>query len=373
MHTNDHDHQTSESADALFEPVDVGDLRLPNRVVMAPMSRVRATPDGLATPEMARYFAQRASAGLIVSDGAQPSLVGQSNPSSAGLHTDAQEASWRQVADAVHDASGRIVAQLMHGGRVSHPLTSGHQPVAPSAVPATGQVFTPQGMREFPVPRALATDEVREHVDAYADAARRGVRAGLDGVELHGANGYLISQFLSDDANLRTDRYGGSVAGRIRFAVEAVEATADAIGARKVGIRLSPGSGIWGAGETQPLETHLALLAELSRLDLAYVHLEATLPDDALLELRRAWEGTLVVNPVHPTSPTAAGRADAIRWRHLGADLVSLGRAFIANPDLVHRLRRDLPLASADPATYYGGDERGYTDYPTYEEARLAS
>ncbi|WP_139979921.1 alkene reductase [Nocardioides litoris] len=359
-------------ADALLEPVTVGRLRLPNRVVMAPMSRVRATADGLATPLMATYFAQRASAGLIVSDGVQPSLVGQSNPGTPGLHTDEQEASWRQVTGAVHDAGGHVVAQLMHGGRVSHPFTTGHQPVAPSAVPATGQTFTPRGPQDFPVPRALATSEVAEQAASYAEAAVRGVRAGFDGVELHGANGYLVAQFLSDDANLRTDRYGGSTTGRIRFAVEAVGATADAVGADRVGIRLSPGSGIWGAHETAPLETHLALLAELSRLDLAYVHLEATLPDDDLLALRRAWEGVLVVNPVHPASPVPAGRDDAIRWRRLGADLVSLGRAFIANPDLVERLRHDLPLAAADPATYYTGGERGYLDYPALGERRRA-
>jgi N-ethylmaleimide reductase len=350
----------------LFDPLAIGDLVLPNRVVMAPMSRVRAAPGGLATPSMARYYAQRATAGLIVSEGVQPSLVGQSNPGTPGLHTDEQQASWQQVTDAVHVNGGRIVAQLMHGGRVSHPDTTGHQPVAPSAVPSTGLVFTPTGMQEPPVPRALETHEVAEHVAAFADAARRGVAAGFDGVELHGANGYLITQFLSDDANLRTDRYGGSVSGRIRFAVEAAEATVDAVGASRVGIRLSPGSGIWGAGESDPRPTYLALLAELSRLDLGYVHLEATADLDLLVELRRAWDGVLVVNPVHPASPTPAGRADADRWLALGADAISLGRAFIANPDLVERLRADLPLAEADQATYYAGGDRGYVDYPAH-------
>lgn len=354
----------SNVLDPLFEPIRLGGLELPNRVVMAPMSRARATREGLATPAMSTYFAQRAEAGLLITDGVQPSLVGQSNPSTPGLHTQAQEASWKQVTDAVHARGGRIFAQLMHGGRVSHPFTTGHRPVGPSAVPATGRTFTLRGDQDFPVPHALATDEVPEHVSSYAAAAGRGVRAGFDGVELHGANGYLIAQFLSDDANLRTDRYGGSVDGRIRFAVEAVEATVDAVGASRVAIRLSPGSGIWGAGETDPVGTHLALLSALTRLDLAYVHLEATLPVDDMLTLRRAWPGPLVVNPVHPASPTPAGPDDAVRWLGLGADLVSFGRAFIANPDLVTRLRRGLPLAEADPRTYYAGGDNGYTDYP---------
>ncbi len=357
---------TRTTTSTLFDRLTIGDLDLPNRVVMAPMTRVRAAVGGRATPSMARYYAQRATAGLIVSEGVQPSLVGQSNPGTPGLHTDEQEASWRQVTDAVHVSGGRIFAQLMHGGRVSHPETTGHQPVAPSAVPSTGLVFTPSGMQEPPVPRALETEEVAEHVASFADAAQRGVAAGFDGVELHGANGYLITQFLSDDANLRTDRYGGSVAGRIRFAVEAVEATADAVGARRVGIRLSPGSGIWGAGESDPRTTYLALLDELSRLDLAYVHLEATTDPDLLVELRRAWEGIMVVNPVHPASPTPAARADADRWLDLGADAISFGRAFIANPDLVERLRADLPLATVDQDTYYAGGDRGYVDYPMF-------
>lgn len=359
-------HSTVPSTRTLLEPVAVGDLVLPNRVVMAPMTRVRADAGGLATASMATYYAQRASAGLIVSEGVQPNVVGQSNPGTPGLHTDEQATSWRGVTDAVHEHGGRIFAQLMHGGRVSHPDTTGHQPVAPSAVPSTGLVFTPTGMQEPLVPRALETHEVREQAEAYADAARRGVGAGFDGVELHGANGYLITQFLSDDANLRTDEYGGSTVNRIRFAVEATEATVQAVGGQRVGIRLSPGSGIWGAGETDVRATYLALLGELARLDLAYVHLEATTDLDLLVELRRAWPGTMIVNPVHPASPTPADRTAADQWLDLGADLISFGRAFISNPDLVERLRADLPLAPYDVETYYAGGDRGYIDYPTH-------
>ncbi|MFE3856359.1 alkene reductase [Streptomyces griseorubiginosus] len=351
----------------LFTGFQLGGLRLPNRVVMAPMSRVRAAAGGLATPSMARYYAQRASAGLIVSEGVQPSLIGQSNPGTPGLYTDEQVASWRPVTEAVHINGGRIFAQIMHGGRVSHPDTTGLRPVGPSAVPATGEVFTPTGPQAAPVPRALRTDEVGEHAGSYAEAARRAVDAGFDGVELHGANGYLISQFLSSNANLRTDRYGGSVAGRIRFAVEAAAATVDAVGADRTGIRLSPRGAFWGVEETDAPELYTALLAELAQLDLAYVHLEATAPEETLDALRRAWPGALVMNPVLPMGAKQTGRGEADHWLGLGADLISFGRAFIANPDLVERLRTGLPIAPAEEATYFEGGDRGYLTYPAYQ------
>ncbi|MFC8428401.1 alkene reductase [Streptomyces sp. NPDC057253] len=351
----------------LFTGFRLGGVRLPNRVVMAPMTRVRAAEGGLATASMARYYAQRASAGLIVSEGVQPSLVGQSNPGTPGLYTDEQVASWRPVTEAVHTNGGRIFAQIMHGGRVSHQDTIGLRPVGPSAVPAAGEVFTPTGRQAPPVPRALRTDEVPEHAESYAEAARRAVDAGFDGVELHGANGYLISQFLSSNANLRTDRYGGSVAGRIRFAVEAVAATVDAVGAERTGIRLSPGGTFWGVEEADVPELYTALLTELSRLDLAYVHLEATAPEETLLALRRTWPGALVMNPVLPMGAKQTGRGEADHWLELGADLISFGRAFIANPDLVERLRTGLPIAPADEATYFEGGDSGYLTYPAYQ------
>ncbi len=353
----------------LFDGYQLGRLALPNRVVMAPMTRVRATADGRATPSMATYYAQRAGAGLIVSEGVHPNRVGQSNPGTPGLVTDEQVAAWRPVTDAVHSGGGRIFAQIMHGGRVSHPDTTGLQPVGPSAVAATGEVFTPTGPQPAPVPRALDTAEVPEQARSYGDAARRGIEAGFDGVELHGANGYLIGQFLSSTANLRTDAYGGAVAHRIRFAVEAVEATVDAIGARRTGIRLSPGAGFWGADETDVPELYAALLGELSRFDLAYVHLEATTDVDTLLGLRKAWDGTLVVNPTVPMGPERTDRVSADRWLGLGADLVSFGRAFISNPDLVERLRAGLPIAEDDEATWYQGGDTGYLDYPAHRQA----
>ncbi|MEU9784084.1 alkene reductase [Streptomyces phaeochromogenes] len=352
---------------SLFQRHQLGELTLPNRVVMAPMTRVRAASGGLATPSMATYYAQRATAGLIVTEGVQPSLIGQSNPGTPGLHTEEQQASWQPVTDAVHANGGRIFAQLMHGGRVSHPDTTGTRPVGPSAVPAVGDVFTPTGPQPAPVPRALETSEVPEHARSYADAARRAVDAGFDGVELHGANGYLISQFLSSNANLRTDRYGGSVAHRIRFAVEAVSATVEAVGAARTGIRLSPGGTFWGVRETEVTELYTALLGELARLEVAYVHLEATADEEVLVALRRAWPGTLVMNPVVPMGPKQTGRSEADHWLGLGADLISFGRAFIANPDLVERLRTGVPVAPVDEATYYQGGDVGYLTYPAHQ------
>ncbi|WP_049564121.1 alkene reductase [Streptomyces sp. SBT349] len=351
----------------LFDSHRLGDLTLPNRVVMAPMTRVRAAAGGLATPSMATYYAQRATAGLIVTEGVQPSSIGQSNPGTPGLHTDEQVAAWRPVTAAVHANGGRLFAQLMHGGRVSHPDTTGMRPVGPSAVPAAGKVFTPTGLQPPPTPRALETSEVAEHARSYARAARRALDAGFDGVELHGANGYLISQFLSSNANLRTDRYGGSVANRIRFAVEAATATVEAVGASRTGVRLSPGGTFWGIREADVPALYAELITELARLQVAYVHLEATAGDEVLLGLRRAWPGALIMNPVLPMGPKQTGRAEADHWLGLGADLISFGRAFLSNPDLVERLRTGLPLAPVDEATYYQGGDAGYLTYPAYQ------
>ncbi|NJQ15550.1 alkene reductase [Streptomyces bohaiensis] len=358
---------------SLLSPFQLAGLALPNRVVMAPMTRVRAAAGGLATPSMATYYAQRATAGLIVSEGVQPNAVGQSNPGTPGLHTDEQVASWRQVTEAVHINGGRIFAQLMHGGRVSHPDTTGLHPVGPSAVAGDGDVFTPTGPQPMPVPRVLTTTEAAEQAASYAEAGRRAVDAGFDGVELHGANGYLISQFLSDNVNLRTDRYGGSITNRIRFAVEAVAGTVDAIGAARTGIRLSPGATFWGATDGETLELYTALLAELATLEPAYIHLEATAEDTLLRELRRAWPGTLIMNPVLPMGPQQTGREDADRWLGLGAELISFGRAFISNPDLVERLRAELPIEPVDMATLYQGGDDGYLTYNAYQHPAEAA
>ncbi|MGW2437966.1 alkene reductase [Streptomyces goshikiensis] len=354
---------------SLFTSYQLGGLTLPNRMVMAPMTRARAAAGGLATPSMATYYAQRATAGLIVSEGVQPSLIGQSNPGTPGLFTDEQVEAWRPVTAAVHANGGRIFAQLMHGGRVSHPDTTGLQPVGPSAVPAVGDVFTPTGPQPAPMPRALSTTEVPEHARSYARAAQRAVEADFDGVELHGANGYLISQFLSSNANLRTDRYGGPIANRIRFVVEAVAATVEAVGGERTGIRLSPGGTFWGVEESEARDLYTALLTELAPLGLAYVHLEATAEEATLVALRRAWPGTLVMNPVFPMGAKQTGRDDADHWLGLGADLISFGRAFLANPDLVERLRGGLPLTPVDEATYFQGGDTGFLTYPAHQYA----
>lgn len=360
---------------SLFEPYDLHGRILPNRIVMAPMTRARGTADGLATEAMAVHFAQRAAAGLLISDGIQPNLVGTSNPGTAGLRDEREALSWRPVTDAVHSAGGRIFAQLMHGGRIGHSLTTGLQPVGPSAVAAEASVFTVDGPQPAPVPRALRSDEVPEQIRSYAEAAKRAQVAGFDGVELHGANGYLISQFLSSNANLRTDRYGGSISNRIRFAIEAVEATVEAVGADRVGIRLSPEAGIWDVVEDNAPALYAELVTELDRFGLAYVHLEATTDEATMLDLRRRWSGAFMVNPStwrqrgdSPFGPVPTNVESAEHWLDLGADLISFGRAFIANPDLVDRLRRGLPLVEADPKDFYGGD-RGYIDFPSYQDA----
>lgn len=353
---------------SLFDSYRLGDLRLPNRVVMAPMSRVRATPDGLPTASMATYYAQRATAGLIVSEGVYPSLRGKSNPGSAGLHTDAEALAWRPVTDAVHANGGRIFAQLMHAGRVGHPDVAGYQPVGPSAIAMRAEVFTgARGLQPAPVPRALELAEIPGEAKVYADAARRAIDAGFDGVELHGANGYLISQFLSTGANQRTDAYGESITGRIRFAVEAAEATAEAIGADRVGIRLSPGGTVWDTVEQDVPELYGALFTELARLDLAYVHLLAGAAEDLLVGLRKAWPNTFILNPGGQIGPTPTGRADGEHWLAQGADLIGYGRAYLANPDLVERLRTGVPLRESDRDTWYQGGDTGYLDFPSHQ------
>lgn len=346
----------------LLSPYDIGSLHLPNRVVMAPMTRARAAPGGLPTPSTVTYYARRATAGLIVTEGVQPSLQGQSNPGTPGLHTDEQVAAWRPVTAAVHANGGRIFAQLMHAGRVGHPANVGFVPVAPSAVRLDAELYTAEGPLPAPVPRALSTPEVRAQIEGFAGAARRAVEAGFDGVELHGANGYLIQQFLSSNVNQRTDAYGASIAGRIRFAVETAEAVADAIGADRVGIRLSPGTAIWDVVEDDVPSLYHALLAALDGLGLAYVHTLDTVSTELFGELRRAWSGSFVVNPSAGIVGEQAGQEQGERWLAQGADLVSFGRAYLANPDLVERFRTASELRVADPDTYYGGGDAGYID-----------
>jgi N-ethylmaleimide reductase len=347
--------------DALWQPARAGDLRLPHRLAMAPMTRDRSTPEGVPTALNAEYYAQRASTALIVTEGTQPSADGQGYLLTPGIHTPEQVAGWRKVTDAVHAAGGRIVIQLMHTGRIAHPGNTPHgrQPVAPSAVRPAGVMFTASGPQEMPEPRALSTDEVAATVEDFRRAAAYAVEAGADGVEIHGANGYLVHQFLSGNANRRTDRYGGSVAHRIRFAVEVAAAVADEIGAGRTGIRLSPGNPYNDIREDDVHDTYPALVRALAPLDLAYLHLIHAGDEQLLGTLRSLWPGTLVLN--RPGADLAARARDIAEGR---ADVVTVGTMALANPDLVDRIRSGAPLNTPDPATFYTGGASGYTDYP---------
>ncbi|WP_407551632.1 alkene reductase [Streptomyces sp. Pv4-95] len=349
-----------------FDPIALGGTRLANRLVMAPMTRSRAHGPGAEPTElMATYYAQRAAAGLIVTEGIQPSPVGQGYPDTPGLHTPGQVRAWRTVTDAVHREGGAIFAQLMHTGRIGHPslLPDGLVPVGPSAVTAEGRVFTHEGPKEFVTPKELSEAEIRQTVADFADAARNAVAAGFDGVELHGANGYLIHQFLAPNTNHRTDGWGGTTEGRIRFAVEVVTAVAEAIGGDRVGLRISPGNQFNDISEDAPDEIYLALLDRLAGLDLAYLHLMEGPNRDLTPRLRKSWPGTFVLNPF--TYPDATG-PDALGLIEDGsADMVAYGALFLANPDLPRRLASGGPFNDPDKATFYGGDHRGYTDYPT--------
>jgi N-ethylmaleimide reductase len=351
-----------------FDTFDLGGLPLKNRIAMAPMTRSRATTEGaLATPLMAKYYAQRAGAGLIVSEGIQPAAVGQGYTNTPGLHTPEQVESWKQVTDAVHLRGGKIFAQLMHTGRIGHPslLADGLHPVAPSAIAPQGQVFTYEGLQPMVEPREMTEDDIAQAITDFADAASNAIAAGFDGVEIHGANGYLVHQFLSENANTRTDGWGGDVEGRIRFAVEVATAVSDAIGADKVGIRLSPGGRFNDIQDHPDLEaTYGALVAKLAALDLVYLHImEGENLRELTATLRAAWPKTLVLNPFTGMEPTGP---DAIALIEDGTtDIVSFGALFLANPDLPARLASGAGFNTPDRASFYGGDAAGYTDYPT--------
>ncbi|GAA5702828.1 1,2-oxophytodienoate reductase [Streptomyces avermitilis] len=356
------------SASALFEPARLGPLDLPNRLVMAPMTRNRASADGVPQPLMATYYAQRASAGLIIAEAATPNAVGQTYPNITAIHDATHVAGWRGVTDAVHAAGGRMFLQLQHGGRVGHPATSGLTPVAPSPVPLPETIFTPSGHRPSVVPREMTAADIRTTVADFAAAARNAIDAGFAGVEVHSANGHLLHQFLATNTNRRTDAYGGSVAARIRFAVEVTEAVADAIGAERVGVRISPGTTVNGVEEDDTELLYPAFVEALAALGPAYLHLVHADPDQPLFRhIRENWPTTLMANPVlGPELPADGGAHAAGRLLTAGADLIALGRPFLANPDLVTRLRTGAPVNPVrDRFMMYVGGERGYTDYPT--------
>ncbi|GAB3304669.1 alkene reductase [Epidermidibacterium keratini] len=360
---------------SLFDPISLGGLDLSNRLFMAPMTRSRATADGVVTALTAEYYAQRAGAGLIISESTQPSVIGQGYVYTPGLHTSEQAEAWRSVTDAVHAKGGRIFAQLTHTGRIGHPslYADGDLPVAPSAIASGEKLFTGEGFLDHPVPHELTSDEIHATTESFVSAARNAISAGFDGVELHGANGYLVHQFLADNTNVRRDEYGGSNSGRIRFAVEVASAVASAIGAERTGIRLSPGSSFNNVVENDPAPVYLALLSVLAELELGYVHLVELGDRELTKKLRAAWPGVFILNP-HPTPEafpaTPETAAEAVESGV--ADAVALAAAWLANPDLDARIRQGGPYNKPDSATFYGGDHIGYTDYPALHMGSVA-
>ncbi|GHD15206.1 alkene reductase [Streptomyces violarus] len=354
---------------ALFEPARLPGLDLPNRLVMAPLTRNRAEADGTPTPLMATYYAQRASAGLIIAEASTPNPVGQTYPNITAVHSPAHVAGWRQVTDAVRDAGGRMFLQLQHGGRVGHPATSGLTPVAPSPVALPETIFTPEGHRPAVVPREMTAEDIRTTVADFAKAARNAIDAGFEGVEVHSANGHLLHQFLAANTNLRTDGYGGPVAARIRFTAEVTEAVAAEIGAERVGLRVSPGNTVNGIAEGESEELYPALAERLGGLGLAYLHLGYADPETPVFRrVRAVWPGVIIANPVLKEITTEGVHRASEALLAAGADLIALGRPFLANPDLVTRLRLGAPLNEMrDRYFMYVGGAAGYTDYPALD------
>ncbi|CAB3769890.1 alkene reductase [Burkholderia puraquae] len=354
----------------LFTPVRVGRYTLENRLVMAPMTRSRAAFDGTPGEWAAEYYAQRSSLGLIVSEGTQPSDDGQGYLTTPGIYTDAHVAGWKAISDRVHARGGRLFIQLMHVGRMSHPDNTPHhrQAVAPSAIAPNAPMFTMKGMLDIPAPRALTLDEVHETVNDFRIAARRAIEAGADGVEIHGANGYLIQQFFAPNANTRTDAYGGSIENRARFAIEVATAIADEIGADRTAIRLSPGNTLGGLDEgAQGPDLYRHLATELDRLGLAYLHVMHHGDEALLADLRARWSGTLILN--RPGRTRDAIGTDVTSGL---ADLEAYGQMVLANPDFVTRLKTGAPMNDARRETFFGGDARGYVDYPALDGAAAA-
>ena len=361
----------------LFSPLRLGALTLPNRIVMAPLTRNRAAPGNVATELTAQYYAQRAAAGLIISEASQVVPEGQGYQDTPGIHSDAQIAAWRKVTDAVHAAGGRIFLQIWHVGRISHRdlQPGGKLPVAPSAIRPEGQAFTETGFKPLETPRALETDEIPAIAAQFGKAAENARAAGFDGVEVHGANGYLIDQFLRDGTNKRGDAYGGSIENRTRFLIEAVEAAARAIGPDRVGVRLSPLSPFNDISDSNPEAVFTYAVEQLSARGIAYLHViegatqGAREPEGGfdLAKLRAAFNGPYIGNNGYDAALAAERVASG------AVDLVAFGRPFIANPDLVERIREGAPLSELDKATLYGGAEKGYVDYPLRDGAVRAA
>ncbi len=349
----------------LFDPLRIGDLELPNRIVMAPMTRSRALPDGTASPSAAAYYAQRASAGLLITEGSQISETARGYLFTPGIHNAAQIAAWRAVTNEVHAAGGRIFLQLWHCGRVSHPFFhNGELPGGPSALPVEGFTFTDEGPQPVPTPREFTTHEIAGLVDEFAQGALAAKEAGFDGVEIHGANGYLLDQFLRDGSNQRQDAYGGTVAKRARLPLEVVEAVTGVWDRDRVSYRISPHNGFYSMSDFDPEATFGHLAGALSG-KIGFLHLvepvagpgKVAAAERMLHRLNKAFDGAVIANGAY--DPGSAQLAVASGE----ADLVSFGMPFIANPDLPHRLAANHPLAQPNEATIYGGGDEGYVDY----------
>lgn len=354
----------------LFSPITLGELELPNRLVMAPLTRLRCGTDGVPGPLVVEHYRQRASHGLIVSEGTYPSHAGQAFTGQPGLVTPEQLKGWANVTSAVHAEGGRIFAQVQHAGRVTHKDTNGgHQVVAPSAIAIDGETNTYAGKKPFPVPHALSGDELPGIVKEFVQASRNAVVAGFDGVEVHSANGFLLHEFLAPSTNQRNDLYGGSPENRVRFVVEVTQAVVAAIGADRVGIRISPGNNLPGVQENDAAdmhETYGRLMDALAPLKLAYLsilHKEPT--GDLVQDLRARFNGTFLVNTGFAVITSREEAAALVDNGH--ADAIVVGRPAIANPDLVRRWREGLPVNEPDESTFYGEGAKGYTDYPAYQ------
>jgi len=349
---------------ALFTPTRLGKIELSNRIVMAPMTRARASQDGVVGEMTALYYAQRAGAGLIVTEGVYPTLDGKCGVGLPGIETDAQEAGWKGVARAVHEAGGRIVLQIMHGGRVSHPdLLDGQLPVAPSAIRPKGEAWTKDGKKDFVTPRALTLEEIKEVIDGHRAAARRAMNAGFDGVELHCSGGLLCQQFLCSGSNQRTDEYGGSIPNRARFVLETLDAMIAEVGPGRVGLKLSPENPYpIEASDDTPWETYSYLTEHLPAEAMAYLNVSHY--DERSPAYHRMFQSRFGGALMLGGELTKDGATAMIDQGDAGAAI--FGRAFIANPDLVERFRRNAPLSTPDPATFYHTPgPKGYIDYPS--------
>ncbi len=353
----------------LFSSIELGDMVLPNRIFMAPLTRNRA-PETLPNPLMAEYYAQRAAAGLLITEGTQVSPQGVGYPATPGIHTQAQSSAWKTITKAVHDLGGHIFCQLWHCGRISHPdYHNGELPVAPSAIKPAGQAFTYEGLKDFVTPRALALDEIPDIIEQYRHAAKLAAAAGFDGVEIHAANGYLIDQFLRDNSNQRSDNYGGSITNRSRLLMEIVDAVGLEIGFAKVGVRISPVNKFNDIDDSNPQALFNHVAEQLNAYKPAYLHVvEVNMAGEHsrrcdMRQIRDHFNGIYIANGGYEkTTANAAISSQA-------ADAIAFGNKYIANPDLVKRLQIDAHLNEADSSTFYGGDEHGYTDYPLLDNA----